>query len=1719
MNNSRFFWFELLLLKAQKGTLMPIRLLKTLLKLKRMRNLFFLILMGWLCPNLLHAQHECGTNLSPKGKIEYANWVSTVEKNYKGTIANQKGQKRRVPLKIHLVARTDGTGAISMLKVINDINQANSLFADADFEFVQCGSVNTIKNDAYYTVMNKSDDPNSDEQKMATAHKVSNALNVFYCINAKSSGKNASWSAFPGDPDRDWIVMRHSQSDNGSTFSHEIGHWFNLKHTFQGSDENVTRDPADACYNCTTTGDLLCDTPADFKDSNFSSYPSCNYLDSDTDNCATPVAYNPSPSNIMSYAGKCRFMFTQGQVLRMKTSYDNDRTQIHGTACSVVNSCLPPTASQLYTSNITNTTAKLHTTATTTNLHNFRYRIYGNTSWKYTSLPNGQFKEITGLSSGKTYQWQSRRECASGKSNWSAFESFQTTGGTATCSKPTSSEYSLVAKGSNSVTVECIANGIQRRFRYRKSGTTAWSYTPNTTFYKQSITGLAMGTSYQWQCRIKCSNGVWSAYSTSKNFLTNCVRPAASENSVTNITTNSADLNTANVGTHRRFRHRKKGTTTFINSPTTAGTKYSINGLIDGTEYEWQSRRKCNSYTPWSVVKTFTTLCAKPTAGQNYTNTIRSNKAKLNCTASGSYRKFRYRKAGTSTFTYTGSTSGSFFIITGLSPSTDYQWQSRKLCSNGWSPYSSMETFKTACSAPTAISNTTTKIYSTNAQLNCSATGTKFQFLLRKKGTTAWTMNSGLTTAKFKKVTGLAPSTTYEWLSRRYCGGYSNWSPIETFTTSCPAPTAANNTTTVIRSKSAKLNCSASGSKYQFLLRKKGTTAWTTNSGVITDKFKAVNGLTPSTTYEWLSRRFCSGYSSWSPIETFKTSCSAPTAANNTTTTIRSKSAKLNCSASGSKFQFLLRKKGATVWIMNSGLITAKIKTVTGLTPSTTYEWLSRRYCGGYSSWSPIETFTTSCSAPTAANNTTSIIRSTTAQLNCSSTGTKFQFLLRKKGTTPWTMNSGLSTAKFKKVTGLTPSTTYEWISRRYCGGYSNWSPIKTFKTSCSAPTASNNTTTNITVSSAKLNSSASGTKFQFLLRKKGTTTWTTNTGLITAKSKTVTGLAPATTYEWITRRYCSGYSDWSPRETFTTTVPVCNPPTAANNYTSNITQTSAWLNSSATAIYTQFRYRKSGATSWTTTGKTTGSFFIINSLAPGTNYQWQSKRECTTNNWSGWSSTETFKTVIPPCYAPYSSNNYTSAINETSARLNCNAPALFVQFRYRKAGTYSWNTTGSTSGTFFIITNLSSGTNYQWQSRKECSPNNWSGWSPSETFTTDTPPCSAPSSNLNYTTSIGNTSAWLNCNATALFVQFRYRKSGSASWNTTGSTSGTKFYISSLDPGTNYQWQSRRECTSNNWSTWSYTETFKTTAPVCYAPSSSNNFTTSITKTSAWLNCTASAQFVQFQYRKVGTFVWNITGSTSGTNFFIGSLTPGTNYEWQSRRECTPNNWSGWSYTKTFTTDTDCYPPANYQNSTSHITSSQARLNCTATAYSYRRYRYRNTNNYSWTTTGSSTLTYFYITGLYSNSNYEWQSAVECISGGWSDWSATEYFTTSSSLTDNPEPPVDMDAVTGQAANSKVKSGKENLELQLTELEINLTLMPNPVVIGMPVELKIEGGVGEAQILISSSTGERVSQRMVSLSDEETMVRIPPIHQAGLYLITVQSGTQLATSKLIIIE
>ncbi|MFZ4058951.1 MAG: M43 family zinc metalloprotease [Ferruginibacter sp.] len=112
---------------------------------------------------------------------------------------------------------------------------------------------------------------------------------------------------------------------NISTLGHEMGHCFGLYHTFATVNgiENILR--TGACANCSTVGDLLCDTPADPYSNSYITDSvtdnNCNYTGLIQQACSGVLYfYQMDPTNSMAYGRRsCRNHFTNGQGSRARS--------------------------------------------------------------------------------------------------------------------------------------------------------------------------------------------------------------------------------------------------------------------------------------------------------------------------------------------------------------------------------------------------------------------------------------------------------------------------------------------------------------------------------------------------------------------------------------------------------------------------------------------------------------------------------------------------------------------------------------------------------------------------------------------------------------------------------------------------------------------------------------------------------------------------------------------------------------------------------------------------------------------------------------------------------------------------------------------------------------------------------------------------------------------------------------------------------------------------------------------------------------------------------------------------------------------------------------------------------------------------------------------------------------------------------------------------------
>ncbi len=291
----------------------------------QMKNIFIILFaLGLLFPT---TSKECGTDdlLTPEDYLQHLD-------DYPGTPLNIR-IPLWVPVIFHVVRMDNGSGGLSQNRLDTGIDDLNAAAGDSNIRYYQLGETDYIDDSNFYTGIDTYDEIDS----LRTINNVPNTLNIYSTANLNNGNYDLcgistfTWYESQG------IVMANTcfaTSDNHTTLPHEVGHYFDLFHTHQGSSDN----DGDGIINganaefvdgteCDTRGDGLCDTPADPTLSNFVS-GNCNYFGSYLDGHLEP--YDPDTHNLMSYSVKhCRDVVSSEQLDKMVYTYLTYRPELN----------------------------------------------------------------------------------------------------------------------------------------------------------------------------------------------------------------------------------------------------------------------------------------------------------------------------------------------------------------------------------------------------------------------------------------------------------------------------------------------------------------------------------------------------------------------------------------------------------------------------------------------------------------------------------------------------------------------------------------------------------------------------------------------------------------------------------------------------------------------------------------------------------------------------------------------------------------------------------------------------------------------------------------------------------------------------------------------------------------------------------------------------------------------------------------------------------------------------------------------------------------------------------------------------------------------------------------------------------------------------------------------------------------------------------------------
>jgi len=229
-----------------------------------------------------------------------------------------------IPLALHIVRQSNGTGGLSLTDLNTAMDLGNDLWAQSYIYAYQYGPVDFIDSDLFYF----GTDNSTMFDFLRNINKVPEAINIYF-LPDESGFPYCGLSSFTTSSTQGILMANSCVIIDGtsSTLVHEIGHYFDLYHTHEPAFGIECPDGS----NCTDAGDRICDTPADPNlYGHVSAPPSCAY-----DNYASPpgecdgTPYGPQPNNIMSYSNKpCRDLYTDGQTAKLRTVLENDRTEL-----------------------------------------------------------------------------------------------------------------------------------------------------------------------------------------------------------------------------------------------------------------------------------------------------------------------------------------------------------------------------------------------------------------------------------------------------------------------------------------------------------------------------------------------------------------------------------------------------------------------------------------------------------------------------------------------------------------------------------------------------------------------------------------------------------------------------------------------------------------------------------------------------------------------------------------------------------------------------------------------------------------------------------------------------------------------------------------------------------------------------------------------------------------------------------------------------------------------------------------------------------------------------------------------------------------------------------------------------------------------------------------------------------------------------------------------
>lgn len=844
-------------------------------------------------------------------------------------------------------------------------------------------------------------------------------------------------------------------------------------------------------------------------------------------------------------------------------------------------------------------------------------------------------------------------------------------------------------------------------------------------------------------------------------------------------------------------------------------------------------------------------------------------------------------------------------------------------------------------------------------------------------------------------LTGLTPNTDYSWRVRTFCNATvsSDYVAGADFRPGCIIPTDTK--TIYISANTATLSWTGSSSDpYEILWRQQGTTTFT--SLTTTGYSYTLQGLSVNVGYEWQVRKLCGalGNTDFTELQQFTTVCNSPTVVY--VDNISSYAAKLSWSGTGDGIHYNIRyrQQGSIDWttvndvgiIADNTILIAYV--LSGLSNNTTYEVQLQSVCtpAVSSSYSPSNSLTTDCLAFSywlehSAENDSYIAWKATL-------GVSYVVEWKLSSSDVWdNASSVLSLPNYNTYIGVYDNTykyslselkigyTYDIRVKSICAdGSTSYSSVWNFTPICPT-TYPPNYYSLPSFNSASLRWYYSGyvtnAKIDVRWRPVGNGIWNSLQN-ISANDITIKGLKSNTAYEWQARSVCdSGVSDFGPLQSFTTaacSVPINLSVQCSTNSSAALNWTGVWQGSY------DIQWRAIGQATWNTVSSLTSTAYSLTGLSAQTAYEWRIRTVCGKNEETSAYSDPLSFTTSANCSLPEGLSAFTYYTNgQTCGQIvlswtGCAGTNYDVQYKPQSTGI--WISAGTTNYSTMLLNDLAANTVYDVQVRSVCSVGNSSSFVSTSFVSTA---CSCAPSAVVYTddiTSTAATSHWTSSNiATAApAYEYRWRVGYTTVWNSL-TTTNSSYRLTNLAPDTPYEWQVRSLCSSGSVSDYSLITIFRT---VCSSPGSL--LSTNVGAASATLGWTGyTGVTYELRYRQSnGTWI-SVSNATSP--YALTGLTTNASYEWQVRTNCSSGS-SAFSASSFF--KTQCAAPTDLVANFIKANSVELSWNSAGAAVSSYQLQYRIVGG-SYTSIPVSTVASYTLTGLSSNTSYEWQVQTVC--------------------------------------------------------------------------------------------------------------------------------------------